>query len=346
VTDATGPVVVIDGLGTLALLAVAPLDPARQRRLARAQAGLALVRPRDPAESRAALGTAEAYVTEQGPVDEGRLAAAPRLRFVQVCGAWADGIDLDACRAHKVTVSRLDLPTTRAVAEHVLMLALAAAHRLGPANAALHGWAPAPPAEEPAVPYPGGVYNWLGLGGLTVLRGCRLGILGLGDVGAEVARLARRLGLSVAYHRRRRLPAAVERRLGVSYLDLDALVRTSEILSVHVRRASETLGMVDRAMIRRMPRGAILIDTSRGGIVDHAALAEALRDGHLAGAGVDVFPEEPMSPDDPLVGAPGALLTPHVAGGSIDLFLDEAALVVGNVRRALAGAPIRGLLTG
>jgi phosphoglycerate dehydrogenase-like enzyme len=338
--------VAIDGLGSLALLEQAPLDAARQQRLDRARAELDLRRTAAGQPLGAVLADADAYVTETSPVSEAMLAEAPRLRFVQVCGSLALAVDLAACAARGVRVSRLDLPSTRAVAEHVLMLMLAVAHRLGPANAALHGWAPPPPAREPAVPYPGGCYNWLGLGGLGVLRGRRLGVLGLGDVGVEVARLARSLGMRIAYYRRHRLPAAEERRLGVRYVGFDELMATSDVLTVHVRRSAETLGMVGREAIRRMPRGAILVDTSRGGIVDHAALAEALRDGHLAGAGVDVFPEEPMPAAGALAGCPDALLTPHCAGGSIDVFLDEAHLILDNVRRALDGGRVRGLISG
>ncbi len=168
----------------------------------------------------------------------------------------------------------------------------------------------------------------------------------LGDVGVEVARLARGLGMRIGYYRRHRLPAADERRLGVRYVGFDELVATSDVLTVHLRRSAETLGMVGREAIRRMPRGAILVDTSRGGIVDHAALAEAVRDGHLAGAGVDVFPEEPMPAAGALAGCPDALLTPHCAGGSIDVFLDEAHLILDNVRRALDGGRVRGLISG
>jgi phosphoglycerate dehydrogenase-like enzyme len=342
VTAAARPVVAIDGLGTLVLLERAPLDPARRRRLDRVRAGLDLRRPPPGEPVAPLLAEAEAYVTEAGPVDAAMLARAPRLRLVQLCGELAGPLDLAACAARGVAVSRLALPTTRAVAEHVLMLALAGLHGLGPANAALHGWAAPPPASHPPAPYEGGVYNWLGLGGLRVLRGRRLGVLGLGDVGTEVARLARRLGMRVSYHRRRRLPAAAERRLGVRYRPLDDLLRTSDVLSVHLRRSPETRGLVDRAALGRLPPGAVLVDTSRGGIVDSHAVADALREGRLAAAGLDVFPEEPLPPGHPLAGCPGALLTPHCAGGSLDLFLDEAALVLGNVRRALAGRPARG----
>ncbi len=338
------PVVLVDGLGTLALLDLAPLDPARRRRLERVKADLEVRRPERGEGPRPLLAAADAFVTDSGSVDPALLDAAPRLRFVQICGALADSAFAAAASARGIAVSRLSLPTSRAVAEHVLLLALACAHRVPAANAALHGWAPAPRQAETPVPYGGGCYNWLGLGGMRTLKGARLGILGLGDVGAEVARLARGLGMTAGYFRRNRLAPADEKRLGVGFLPFDDLVKTSDVLSVHLRRSPETHGMVSRAVLERLPAGAIVVDTARGGIVDHEALADLLESGHLGGAGLDVFPEEPMPAGSRLARIPSALLTPHCAGGSLDLFLDEAALVLGNVRRALSGGTVRGLL--
>jgi phosphoglycerate dehydrogenase-like enzyme len=340
----SGPVVVVDGLGTLALLDIAPLDPARRRRLERARAGLDVRRPARGAAVAPLLAEADAYVTDSGSVDGTLVDAAPRLRMLQICGALSDRIDASALSARGIAVSRLALPTSRAVAEHVLLMALACAHRVPLANAALHGWVEAPAKAETAVPYDGGCYNWLGLGGMRLLKGRRLGVLGLGDVGAEVARLARTFGMTVGYFRRNRLDPAFERRLGARYLPLDELIRSSDVLSVHLRRSPGTLGMVSRAVLERLPKGAIVVDTSRGGIVDHDALADLLESGHLGGAGLDVFPEEPMPASARLARVPSAILTPHCAGGSLDLFLDEAALVLGNVRRGLSGGAIRGRL--
>lgn len=340
----SAPVVVVHGLGTLALLSIAPLDAVRRRRLARIMASLDVRRPAQGAPVAPLLAEADAYVTDSGSVSPALVEAAPRLRMLQICGALSDRIDAAALRAQGVLVSRLSLPTSRAVAEHVLLMALACAHRVPLANAALHGWVPPPAPADTPVPYEGGCYNWLGLGGMRILKGRRLGVLGLGDVGAEVARLARRVGMTVAYFRRTRLEASEERRLGVRYLPFDDLVAASDVLSVHLRRSPETLGMVSRALLERLPKGAIVVDTARGGIVDHEALADLLESGHLAGAGLDVFPEEPMPAGARLARIPSVLLTPHAAGGSLDLFLDEAALVLGNVRRALAGRAVRGLV--
>jgi len=335
--------IAVERFGTLALLERAPLDARRQRRLDRIRSGLVL-RWADHPEWRNVLAGADGYVTVSGRVDEKLLGNMPGLRFVQFCGSLDHDIDVDACTARGVVVSRLRLLSTRSVAEHVIMLMLAVTHRLGPLTAALHGWVPAPHGSDPPVPYVAGCYNWLGMADLGTLEGRRLGILGFGDVGAEVARLARGLGMRISYLRRNRLPPPEERRLGVSFSPLDELIAASDVLTLHVRRTPETLGLISRDVIRRMPRGGVLIDTTRGGIVDHQALAEALRDGHLMGAGVDVFPEEPVSADNPLLGCPSALLTPHCAGGSLDLFLREAEVVLGNVRRGLNGGRVRGIL--
>jgi (S)-sulfolactate dehydrogenase len=332
--------VAIDRLGTLALLERAALDADRRRRLERMREGLRLAWLEDEPN---ALQLADAYVTVSGVVNEALLKHAACLRLVQL-GGHVTRVDMAACAARGISVSRVSLFSTRAVAEHVLMAALALVRRLAVCNAALHGWAPAPPAQEAAIPSPAGSYNWAGLSGLLPLRNRRLGILGLGDVGMEAAQLARAFGLRTAYSQRHRVPDADERRLGVRYVGFDELIGTSEILSLHVRRSPDTVKLISRDVIRAMPVGAMLIDTTRGGVVDQVALAEALHTGHLSGAAVDVFPEEPMPPGNPLVGCPNALLTPHCAGGSADVFLREIGLILDNVRRGLSGGRIRGLL--
>jgi phosphoglycerate dehydrogenase-like enzyme len=167
-----------------------------------------------------------------------------------------------------------------------------------------------------------------------------VGLLGLGGIGRAVARRATALGMRVAAMRR----SSAEGPPGVEVISgdgaLDRLLSISDYLVVTVPRTGETEGMIGAAELRRLPRNAVLINVSRGDVVDEAALAAALRDGTLRGAGLDVFAREPLPEDSPLWTLPNALLLPHVSGTSHRFWRRETDLIVGNLRRYLAGEPL------
>lgn len=149
--------------------------------------------------------------------------------------------------------------------------------------------------------------------------------MGFGAIGQEVARRARGFGMEVSVFQRRRLPDPWPRRLGVRWRDsLEELLEESDVVSLHLPHTDATEGLLDAAALDRMKPGAILVNTARGGLVDEAALAARLRDGRLAGAGLDVFRKEPLPMSNPLAGAPGVVLAPHTggagAGGVRELF--------------------------
>jgi phosphoglycerate dehydrogenase-like enzyme len=164
-----------------------------------------------------------------------------------------------------------------------------------------------------------------------------VGLLGLGGIGEAVARRALALGMRVAALRR----SGGEGPPGVEVLSgegaLDRLLSRSDYLVVTVPRTAETEGMVGARELALLPRGAVLVNVSRGGIVDEEALAEALRGGTLRGAGLDVFATEPLPPSSPLWGLPNALLLPHVSGTSHRFWRRETDLIVANLRRFLSG---------
>jgi lactate dehydrogenase-like 2-hydroxyacid dehydrogenase len=177
------------------------------------------------------------------------------------------------------------------------------------------------------------------------LSGMTLGILGLGTIGKEVAKRARPFDVRLLYHKRSRLPREAEESLGVEYRSFERLLQESDILSLHLPLVEETRGLIGEREIALMKKGAILINTARGMIVDEEALAEALKEGRLWGAGVDY---EPLSPDSPLRSLDNVLLMPHCAVGG---FTSESRKVSGlkfaqNIARVLAGEKPLNIVNG
>lgn len=280
----------------------------------------------DPAALRAALATAEAWVVRNRTrVDRAALAAAPRLRVVGRVGVGLDNLDLDALRERGVAVTWAPGSNAASVAEYVI-------------GALLHLWRRFDVATEHVR---GGGWDRPAFMGDEAL-GRTLGLVGLGDIGARVARRARAFGLDVVAHDPFVHDAAFAvQEYGVALLPLDALLARADAVSLHVPLTPATRGMIDAAALSRLKPGALLVNTARGGLVDEAALARALREGHLGGAALDVRDREPPGADDPLADAPRLLLTPHVAGVTRQSNARASMHVAREVVRALAGEPLR-----
>lgn len=309
-----------------------PLDVDAARALA---AGL---RPGDGVRSGLAseigLEGASAIVFRRGRIDDGVLAGAPSLRLVQRLGAGSDGIDLDAAARRGVQVSCLPRPTLVLAAEHTFALMLALAKRLVVADASVREGAPPGQAGRP-----GDIaYNWTGLTGLGGLHGRTLGIVGMGEIGRLVAERALAFGMRVIYNDRHPLPDALEVQLHAGWRALPQLLEESDVVSVHVPNTPDNKLLIDRAAIARMRPGAFLVNTSRGALVDEDALYEALSEGRLGGAGLDVHGSEPR-PADRFRDLANVVLTPHIAGGSRLAVLREIGAMFDNIRAALAGQP-------
>jgi glyoxylate reductase len=252
-------------------------------------------------------------------VDAALLAQAPRLRAISSCSVGLDHIDLAAAAARGIAVGHTPGVLTETTAELALALLFAAARRIVEADRYVRdgrwereaGWDPE-----------------LLLG--RDLHGATLGVVGLGAIGRALAQRARALGMRVlGWSRSAR---AVE---GVEAVTLPDLLARSEFVSVHVALTPETRGLLDASALARMRPGAILVNTARGGIVDEAALAEALRAGRLAAAALDVFEREPLPASSPLLRAPNLLLTPHIGSASIATRTRMADLAVANLLSAL-----------
>jgi D-3-phosphoglycerate dehydrogenase len=254
--------------------------------------------PYPPAEAvaaRTAEVQADAILTRQGAVNAAAMDASPKLRIVARHGVGVDDVDLDAARARGLMVTRAPGSNTDAVAEHTLALILALAKDLKPLGASIAGGA------------------WRGA--TTKVRdiaGLRLGLLGFGAIGRAVALRAGVFGMRVfAFD-----PVADAASFGaVARAEtLEALLAQSDVLSVHCPYSPRTRHIVGAAAMAAMPAGSYVINTARGGIVDEVALEAALESGHIAGAGLDVFEDEPPPPSHPLRTHPRVLVTPHVAG--------------------------------
>ena len=262
-------------------------------------------------------------VTPIHRVDEEILSIAPKLRLVLLHGSGYDRIDIDACSRRRICVARVHRYVNEAVAEFALALALAAVRNVVVGDRFVRSgrW-----TEGPA---PRALLS-------RSLRSLTVGIVGMGDIGYRVARLFRMLGVEVVYWSRRR-KLDVEASLGVKYLDLDELLSLSDIVIVCLALTSETRRFIDRSKIFKMKRGSILINISRGEVIDTEALVEALREGHIALAALDVFEHEPIDPSHPLINLENTILTPHIAGYTADAMELTSLAVAETVIRFLRG---------
>ena len=294
-------------------------------------AALELLRPlgsiAGPEGWREELADAEALLcllTDQ--VDAELLARAPRLRIVANAVVGYEHVDREACRARGIAVTNTPDVLTDATADLAMALILAAVRGLTPAERSLragefHGW---------------GFWDYLGCD----LNGRTLGIFGMGRIGRAVARRAAPFGMQVIYHSRTRLSAEDEAALVAEWVDFGALIARSDVLSLHAPLTPETRHAIDADALRRMRPGAYLVNTARGALVDEAALVDALRDGPLAGAGLDVYEREPaLHPG--LLDLPNVTLLPHVGSATRETRTRMAMLAARNVHAVLTGgAPL------
>ncbi len=259
-------------------------------------------------------------VRSQTRVDAELLAAAaPRLSVVGVASVGTDRIDLAAATRAGVMVVNAPTGNTIAAAEHTLALMLALLRRIPAADASLRR----------------GEWERSRLTGAE-LRHRTLGIIGLGKIGKAVARRAAAFEMRVLAHD----PYLTEEQAaehGAKLVGLLELLQRADLITVHVPLTAQTRGLIGQAQIQAMKRGAIVLNVARGGIVDEAALAEALRDGHLGGAAVDVFSAEPMAADNPLRDAPNTVLTPHLGGSTAEAQERVGAEMAEQVLLALSG---------
>lgn len=254
-------------------------------------------------------------------IDAALLDGCPRLRAISSCSAGLDHVDLEAATVRGIPVGHTPGILTETTADLAFGLLLAAARRIPEADRFVRdgGWT----WERRWDPE-----GFLG----RDVHGATLGIIGLGAIGQALAARARGFGMRVLGWSR--TPRHLD---GVEAVSLADLLAAADFVTIHLALSSETRGLIDASALSGMREGAILVNTARGGIVDEAALAEALRSGRLAGAALDVFAREPLESDSPLLEAPNLLLTPHIGSASLATRSRMAALAVDNLLAGLEG---------
>lgn len=291
------------------------------------QFGDVTVYPRTDSEDEAIarIGDSEIVLINKIHVTPRLLDACPSLRYIGVQATGYNVVDCSAAKERGIVVTNVPCYGTAAVAQFTLALLLEICHQIGHHNNLVHQgeWERAPIFSFWATPQ-------------MELAGKTLGIIGFGRIGQEVGKLAKAFGMNVIAYSRTEYP---EGRQIAEYVDLDTLYAKSDIISLHCPLFPETEKMINAESIKIMKAGAILLNTSRGGLVDEDALAAALKSGKLRAAAVDVVSQEPMPSTNPLLTAPNCIITPHMAWAPVESRQRLLDTVVANIQAFLDGNP-------
>ena len=281
-------------------------------------------RPLATDELHAAVAGADGVVTLlHDRVDDAFLdAAGSGLRIVANAAVGYDNIDVPACARRGVVVSNTPGVLTEATADIAFSLILMATRRLGEGERLIRG----------RTPWSWSMFFMLGSG----IQGKTLGIVGLGKIGLATARRARAFGMEIAYAGRKQAPADVETELAARFLPLEELLAQADIVSLHCPLSAETRHLIDAEALGRMKPSAFLVNTTRGPVVDEAALADALRSGTIAGAGLDVFEREPEV-HEALLDLENVVLIPHLGSATVETRTAMGVLAARNVVAVLGG---------
>ena len=250
------------------------------------------------------------------PVLEG----APNLRMICISGTGVEDVALSDATARRIAIANVPGPSNRAVAEHCLALLFAVARSV--------------PAQDRAIRSG----QWKALEGIE-LGGKTLGIIGVSGISSELAPLARGLNMKVISWSRNN-NAARAAAIGSRAVSLDELFTTSDVISLHVRLNDATRHMIGDGQFDRMKRGAIIVNTARGGVIDETALLRALQNGQVAGAGLDVFAREPLPPSHPFLTMDNVVMTPVSAWNTLDASARMINQSIENVVQFLSGTPV------
>jgi D-3-phosphoglycerate dehydrogenase len=271
-----------------------------------------------------ALRGVEVCVTQMAPLTKRVLDASPDLRLFCVSRGGPVNANLEAAAQAGVAVTYAPGRNAVATAEHTLAMLLTATRRIPQTHADLAGGV-----------WRGDYYMYDNVG--PELEGSTVGLVGYGAIGRRVARMLAGFGAEVLVHD--------------PYVDVPGKVELAELLgrsrfvSLHARATPETAGMIGAAEIAAMPRGSVLVNCARGALLDYDALCDALESGHLFGAAMDVFPEEPIPPGSRLLTTPNLVMTPHLAGASKETAVKAAAIVAADVARYVRGEPLAHVAT-
>jgi phosphoglycerate dehydrogenase-like enzyme len=276
----------------------------------------------DLAARRANLATADFLVAERLSADE--IALARRVRLIQLPGVGYEHVDVAAAAARDIPVAITPEGTITGVAEHTVMMMLALYKRLTEAHGALTAGRWIHDQLRPIC---------------LMLAEKRVGIVGMGRIGREVAKRLQGWEVELVYHDIRRLAPEDEARLDAAYRPLDELLRTADIVTLHVYLGPNSHHLIGERELNLMKPTAILINTSRGEVVDEPALYRALKARRILGAGIDSWTEEPTPPDNPILRLDNVLATPHMATANKDAMVKKARAWYANFERVLRGEP-------
>lgn len=283
--------------------------------------------PTSPAQTIERARDAEIILTNKTPLDADTIARLPKLKYIGVTATGYNVVDIEAAKKRGIRVTNVPAYGTDAVAQAVFSLILEMAN-----NTSFYVNAVRDGAWEKSQQFC--LYNKDRA--ITELAGCKLGLIGFGNIGAAVAKIATAFDMEVLVYVRtpRTLPPSVQS------ASLNDLLGRSDIVSLHCPLTQETQNLINAERIARMKRGAWLINTARGPLVDEQALAEALNNGTLGGAGLDVLCVEPPKPDNPLLKAKNCLITPHIAWASRAARQRLLNVVIENVQAFLHGTQL------
>jgi D-3-phosphoglycerate dehydrogenase len=255
---------------------------------------------------------AEVVMISNIPLREEVLSQCPKLQFLNVAFTGLDHIDMDYCATHNILVKNASGYATEAVAELAIGLMIDVLRKITNLDGSIRQ---------------GGVRGaFLG----RELRGKTVGIVGTGAIGTRTAELLKAFGCRVIAWSRTHKPEVMN--LGVAYVTLEGLMRDSDIISLHVPLNDETKHLISKEMLSLCKPTAILVNTARGNVVDMEALADSLRNGKIAGAGIDVYEKEPpLQQDHPLLNAPNCVCVPHVGYATREAFDDRIDIILGNL---------------
>ena len=277
------------------------------------------------------LHNIEVGIVNKARVDATAIAANPNLKFIVLAATGSDNVDLVAAQAHGVAVANIRDYCTPAVVQHVFALILALTRQLSGYQEVISGGAWQRSNTFALFDYP-----------IRELTGKKLGIVGYGSLGSGVAEVGRAFGMEVLIAARPGAEGAVDD----SRVPFDALLRQADVLSLHCPLTDANRHLISKSELAAMKSDALLINTARGALIDSAALVEALRQGEIGGAGIDVLAKEPPTDEEPLLasGIPNLILTPHIAWTATESRQRTLDQVAENVQDFIAGGDLRRLV--
>ncbi|MEM9346990.1 MAG: D-2-hydroxyacid dehydrogenase [Planctomycetota bacterium] len=318
-------IVVLDGYTTSPLSADAPASDEEVGWQPLGELGELVVHERTAvSETAGRIGDASIVLTNKSPIGAEVFAACPGLKYVGVLATGVNVVDLEAAKDHSITVTNIPGYSTPSVAQHVFALLLELCNRTTEHDRAVHDG------------------RWAGCkdfsfttGPLIELTGKTLGVVGMGEIGQATARVGHALGMEIAAHSRTKKEVGFP----VRWLGVDELFYQADAISLHCPLTPDTKGLVNASRLATMKPSAYVINTGRGPLIDEPALAEALAQGTIAGAGLDVLGSEPPDGNNPILTAPNCIITPHIAWATVASRRRLLQIAAENVRGYLDGNP-------